>query len=92
MPEARGSLSLDPETSRVFRTGKWPASQDLQRDEAVECNLSGPVNHPHAAPGDFLEKFATAQQSRVRRRGPLRRIPGFDGQAQERIGIVVEQA
>jgi hypothetical protein len=51
----RFGLAMEP--LNVGTGGKLSGENDLQGDDAVETLLPGPVDDPHAAPGDLLKNL-----------------------------------
>ncbi len=57
--EAGGDLRLGAEAAQRHRVAEVGGPHDLQRDDAVETQLPGPVDDAHAAAGDLVEHLVT---------------------------------
>ena len=70
MIEAGGRLGLHAEAAQLVGRGTLSGKNHLERHDAVQADLPGPVNDPHAAAGDLIEQFVVAQEGVVDVDGP----------------------
>ncbi len=61
MAQAGGGAGFRVESDDVQLAGQDPSADHLDGDEAIEADLAGPVDDPHAAAVDFLEEFVVAE-------------------------------
>ena len=86
-------LGLDVEPGELVGRGVRPGQDHLQRDQAVEPDVPGLVDHAHAAPADLLEELIADRPGRPGaaravgrpRRGDAER-PGVGGGGGDRGG------
>jgi hypothetical protein len=63
MIEPAGGLCLALKTVPLRFAGELAGQNHLQRHDAAQRRLTGPVDHPHSAAGDFLQQLVAAAMS-----------------------------
>ena len=76
MIEPGRSLRLALEPGQVGGRGELPPQKHLHRDDSPQAPLPGPVDDPHPATADLLEKFVIAKQGRKRQRPRCHPVAG----------------
>jgi hypothetical protein len=54
MPEAREGCGLPAKSGKFLWPGERASQQHLDRDQSIEHELSGPVDHTHATEAEDL--------------------------------------
>ena len=57
MLQKSGSRNLAAESLDVLFGSKLPGQNHFQRDNALETELAGAINHAHPTTGNFFEQF-----------------------------------
>ena len=68
MLEAGRRRSFRTKPFHKLRTGERTKQQHLHRDDAVQAQMSRPINNAHAAARDFFEQFVIAESAVARRK------------------------
>jgi hypothetical protein len=89
--QLRGRLGLELEPRAFGGAGKLAGQNEFQSNEALETDVAGLVNHPHATASDLAEEFVIAKLLRLRalHGGPIRQAKtqqARDADAAGRIG------
>jgi hypothetical protein len=66
MAQAPGGFSFGLKPFHKGSAGERAGQHHLERDNAVQPSLSGPIDHAHPAAGNLLEQFVVAECSRPR--------------------------
>src|SRR5207245_3180646 len=64
-----------PRTQQVARPGRGAGQDHLERDDAIELEVPGLVNHPHAAAAEYAVDLVAGH-----RRNRVRQLHVIDGQ------------
>jgi hypothetical protein len=91
VPQPRHRLGFPAEARPLVAVGEGSADEHFQGDDALQLQVAGPVDDPHAAAADFLEDFILIDAPRRRRHG--RQQAGQSGLAvgrHHRVGRRVE--
>src|SRR5688572_23365047 len=79
-----GGLRFAAEAEHLLFAGKLPRQDHLQRDDAVEADLSRAIDHAHPAAGYFFQQFVIAESADPARRLHIR-LAGSATLAERRI-------
>lgn len=61
MVQGRGCVGFALEHAERLRPGQFPGEDHLQGDLAVQAQLPGAIDHPHAPARDFRQQFVIAK-------------------------------